>query len=196
MDTELKPKAQTYAGTGAIRYRSVLAHCCRPGMSAIRQVLNIAYGGIAFQLVDGIEPLAAIDSFDMGQQLMQHFPQIADEGNIHLDILVYFRGIDLNVYLLRIGRVGLQISRYAIVEAHSKSQQQVSFLNGMIHPGFPVHAHHPQIEWMRCWERTQSQKGERHRNSGFLGKLANFRHGSGDDDAVARQNDRPLGVVN
>ena len=73
---------------------------------------------------------------------MQDFTQITDQRNIHFDVLVDFRRIDLNVDLLGIGSIGLQISRDPIIKSHAEGEQQISFLDGVIHPGFAVHAHH------------------------------------------------------
>src|SRR5271157_4461281 len=133
-------------------------------MAAVGQILDVAHGGIALQLVDGIQPLAAVDGFDVRQQFQQNLPQIADQGNIDLDVLVDLVGSDIDVNLFCVGRVGFQRAGDTVVEAHAKGQQQIRFLNCMVHPSFPMHAHHAEIERMRCRERTQAEQRERARN--------------------------------
>ena len=95
----------------------------------------------------------------MRQQLVQHFPQVADQRNIHFDVLVDLRRIDLNVDLFGIGSIGFQISRDPVIESHAEGEQQIRFLDGVVHPGFAVHAHHAQIERMRRGKRTDAQQG-------------------------------------
>ena len=89
---------------------------------------------------------------------MQHFAQIADQRHVHFDVLVDLRRIDLDVDLLRVGRVGLQIARDAIVEAHAEGEQQIGFLDRVIDPGFAVHAHHAEIQRMRRGESAEAQQ--------------------------------------
>ena len=92
------------------------------------------------------QPLVALAPFHLRQQMLQHIPQIAHQRLIHAHNLVHFGGIDLDVNLLGIGRVGLQVSRHPVIEAHAEGQQQIGFLDRLVHPGFPVHAHHAQVK--------------------------------------------------
>ena len=57
-----------------------------------------------------------------------------------------------------------------------------------------MHAHHAEIENVRCRESAQSQQRHRHRNRSLLREHLHFHFGAGDDDAVPRQNQRPLGL--
>ncbi len=79
-------------------------------MAAVGQVLNVAHRRIAFQFVDRIQPLAAINRFDMRHQLQQDFPQIADQRNIDLYVLVNLRRINLDVNLLSVGARKFSVS--------------------------------------------------------------------------------------
>ena len=167
----------------------------RVQMSRIRQVLNVAHRRIAFQTVDVVEPFTAVDGFDLGQQLVKDFPQVANQCDIYFHVLINLGGIDLNMNFLGIGRVGLEIAGHAIVEAHAEGQQQVGLLNRLIHPGLAVHAHHAEIQRMRRRECAQAEQRERHRNSGAFCKVANLAHGPRNNDAVPGENYRPLGVL-
>src|SRR5579872_69357 len=164
-------------------------------MPTVRQVLYIAHRRITLQFVDEIEPFAAVNRFHMRQQLVQHLSQIPDQRHIHFDVLIDLGRIDLDMNLLRVRRVRLQVARDAIVKSHSERQQQVCFLNRVIHPRFAVHTHHAQVQWMSGGKRADSQQSERHRNARLLGKLAHFGHGSRNDDPVSRQNHGALGIV-
>ena len=73
---------------------------------------------------------------------------------------------------LRLGGVGLQVAGHAVVEAHAEGQQQVGFLDGVVHPGFAVHAHHAQVERVAGGQAAEAQQGHRHRRIGPLGEFA------------------------
>ncbi len=55
--------------------------------------------------------------------------------------------------------VGLQVAGDAIVETHSQRQEQIGFLDGMVDPGFAVHAHHPQVQRVAGREAADAQQG-------------------------------------
>ena len=119
---------------------------------AVGQVLDVAHRGIALQSIDVTPPLAAVDRLEAGQQFAQNLAQIADQGHIDFDVLVDFRGIDLHLDFLRLGRVGLQVAGNAVVKAHAERDQQVGILDRVVHPGFAMHAHHAEIQRVRCGE--------------------------------------------
>ena len=48
------------------------------------------------------EPLGVLGRRHERQQLGQHFAEIADERDVHVDVLVHFGRIDLDVDLLRV----------------------------------------------------------------------------------------------
>ena len=84
--------------------------------------------------------------FTPRQQPLQDFAQIADQRHIHVHVLVDFRAVDLDVNFLGLLRIGVELAGHAVVEAHAERDQQIGFLNGLIDPGFAVHAHHSQIQ--------------------------------------------------
>ena len=71
-------------------------------MAVVRQALNVAYGGIALQLIDVREPVAAVASLDERSQLFEHFARVADQSGIHVNVLIDFRAIDFDVNLARV----------------------------------------------------------------------------------------------
>ena len=164
-------------------------------MSVVRQVLNIADRGVSLETIDRIQPLAAIGRLDSRQQFMQHLAQIADQCDVDFHVLVNLRWIDLDVNLLRVGRVVFQIAGHAIVKAHAERDQQVGVLDRMVHPRFAVHTHHPEIQRVRSRECAQSKQRQCDGNARPLGEVADFVHRSGNDDAVPGQDHWPLRIV-
>ena len=75
-------------------------------------------------------------------------------------ILVDLRAVDLDVDLLGLRRVGAELAGHAVVETHAQGDQQIGFLNGLIDPGFAVHAHHAQIQGMRGREGAEAKQRE------------------------------------
>ena len=162
-------------GVGAAGFLpQVVDHVRGVKVPAVGQVLDVAHRGIAFQAVDVTPPLTAVDRLEAGQQFAQDLPQIADEGHIHFDVLVDFRGIDLHLDLLGLGRVGLQVAGHAVVKAHAQGDQQVGILDRVVHPGFAVHAHHAEIQRVGGGKRPEAEQRQRDGNARALRQLANL----------------------
>ena len=90
----------------------------------------------------------------------------------------------------------LQIAGDAIVEAHADSDQQVGFLNGVIDPGFAVHAHHAEVQRIDGREAADAEQRHRDRECCRLRtNCSNVLHRAGNHDAVPGQNQRALGGV-
>ena len=103
-------------------------------------------------------------------QLRDHGADIAGDGGVDLDVLVELRRVDVDVNLLGVRRVGLEVAGDTIVEAHAERDQQIGFLNGGIHPGFAVHAHHAEVQRVRRRETADAEQRHRHRNLRLLGE--------------------------
>src|SRR5207245_4566021 len=89
---------------------------------------------------------AAIPCLDVRNKFFEDFAGVADESGIHLHVLVDFGAVNLNVDLACALGVGAKVAGDAVVEAHAHGNEQVGFLNGIVHPSFTVHAHHSQVE--------------------------------------------------
>jgi hypothetical protein len=124
-----------------------------------------------------------------GQQCFEDNFQIADERDIHADILVDLRGIDLNVDLFGMRRVVSKIAGDAIVEAHAEGEQQVGFLDGVVHPRFAVHAHHAEVQRMGGGEAAEAEQRGGYGNLLRFGKGDHLLLRAGVGDAVAGEND-------
>ncbi len=89
----------------------------------------------------------------------------------------------------------LQVAGDPVIETHAESQHQISFLNGLVDPGFAVHARHAQRKRVRTGESAQTQQCAGHGRLCAFGEFQHLAHGAADEDAVTGQDDRPLGGV-
>ena len=113
-----------------------------------------------------------------------------------LNVLVDLGAVDFDVNLAGALGVGAQVAGDAVVEAHADGDQQIGFLNGVVDPGFAVHAHHAEVERIvrqgssRC--RAASWRREYCRRWTNCSKAV---HRAGKHDAVAGEDQRALGGV-
>ena len=124
-------------------------HVRRIQVPVVGKILDVADRGVSLQIRDVIQPFATVPRDHAGQQRFQHRPQVADEADVHLDVLADLRRVDVDVDLLRVRRVGLEVARDAVVEPHAERQQQVGFLDRGVDPRLAVHPHHAEVQRMR-----------------------------------------------
>ena len=141
-------------------------------------------------------PVGAVAGLHARQQVGDDRREVADQADVDLDVLVDLGAVDLDVDLLGVERVGLDVAGHPVVEAHAERDQQVGFLDGGVHPGLAVHAHHAEVERMRGRDAADAEQRHRDRDVGVLGEPAHHVGGAGVDDAVAGEDQRPLGGVN
>ena len=91
--------------------------------------------------------------------------------------------------LLRVWRVGLEVARHAVVEAHADGDDQVRVLDGLVDPGLAVHAHHAEVSGMSGRESAEAEQGAGDRNVCLFDELREGLGGLRLDDAVAREED-------
>src|SRR5512147_2757804 len=99
-----------------------------------------------------------------GKQIGEEGAEVADQSNVNRNVVVDLGGIDLDVNLLGVGRVSFEVAGDAVVEAHAEGDEQIGFLDGMIDPGFAVHAHHAEVERMRSREGADAEQRHGNRN--------------------------------
>src|SRR5262249_45639064 len=140
-----------------------------------------------------IEPVGAVLFFNERNQLLENFSSVADQGGVHRDVLVDLRAVDFDVYFASAFRVSAQIAGDAIIEAHADGDEEIRFLNGVIDPGFAVHAHHAEVQWIVSREAADTE--QRHGDGEVAGanKLLERFHRAGDHDAVPCENQGALG---
>src|SRR5689334_13051002 len=103
-------------------------------------------------------PGAVIAGLDVRRKSFEYLARIADEGSINLHILVDFGAVDFNVNFAGALGVRAQISGDAVIETHADGNEEVGLLNGVIHPGFAVHAHHAEVQWIIGREAADAEK--------------------------------------
>ena len=142
-----------------------------------------------------VKPCAVVGTLHARQQLLQHIAQVTHQPHIHAHIFVQLRGVNVNMDLARIDGVCFQVAGDAVIKAHAKSKQQICLLDGAVDVSLAVHAHHAKVEAMagRNAAKAQQRHGNRHLRA--LCKLQHLRPGAGRDDAMARKDQRPLGIV-
>ena len=116
-------------------------------------------------------------------------------ADVDADVLVQLGAIDVDVNLLRVARVGLEVAGDAVVEPHAERDQQVGLLNRVVDPRLAVHAHHAEVERMRRRHAADAEQRHRDRNLRALGEREDLALGARQHDAVAGENQRPLGAV-
>ena len=82
---------------------------------------------------------------DVRLQDLENFAGIAYQSGVHLDIFVDFGAVDFNMDFAGGAGVGAQVAGNAVVEAHADGDEEVGFLDGVVDPSFPVHAHHAEV---------------------------------------------------
>ena len=139
----------------------VVDHVRGVEVPAVGQVLDVADGRIALQVRDAREPLGVLAGWHDGHELGENLRQVADERHVDLDVLVDLGGIDLDVDLLRVRRIGLEVAGDTVVEPHAEREQEVGLLDGRVDPGLAVHAHHAQVQ--RVARGNAADAEQRHR---------------------------------
>ena len=107
-------------------------------------------------------------------------------------VLADFGGVDVDVDLLRVRRVGLEVAGDAVVEPHAERDEQVGFLNGRVDPGFAVHAHHAEVLRVRCRQTADAEQRHRHGNARRVDERAELVHRAAEHDAVAGEDQRTV----
>ena len=74
-------------------------------VAVVGQVDDVADGGVAFHGVDLAEPAGVGVLRQQREEEFEDLFEVADEGDVGADVLVDLGGVDLDVDLLRVGRV-------------------------------------------------------------------------------------------
>src|SRR5579864_6161422 len=164
-------------------------------MAVVGQALNVANGGITFQLLDVANPISMAVGVDMRRDSLKNLTRIANKRCIDFHVLVDFCAVDFNVNLACIARISAKITSHAIIKAHTNSNKQVGFLNSVVNPNFAVHTHHAEVK--RIGGREAADAEQRHGDGIIAGahKLFKCAHRARNHNTVASKNNRALRVV-
>ena len=140
--------------------------------------------------LDSFQPVAGLALLDDLVELSEYILHVADDRDIHLDVLmdgarVY---VDMNDPGLR--REGGDLPRDAVIETGADSDNQVRIHDGVVGVECPVHAEHPERQLVSFGECPQPRECRGHRYPRFCGERLQFPGRSGDDYTAARVNDR------
>src|SRR5713101_2218654 len=136
-----------------------------------------------------------LTGFDVWSEPFKYFTRIADESGVNLHVLVDFGAVDFNVNLAGALGVSTKVAGDAVVKSHADRDEEVGLLNGVVNPGFAVHAHHAEVQ--RIIGREAANAQERHGDRIIAGadELLEGAHRAGNHDPVAGENDGAFGGV-
>src|SRR5712692_6570138 len=140
-------------------------------------------------------PGGMVAGFDVWYEPFEYLTRIADEGGVNLYVLIDLGAVDLNVDLAGALGVGAKVAGDAVVKTHADGNEEVGLLNGVVNPGFAVHAHHAEVQRIIGGEAANAE--ERHGDRIIAGpdELLEGAHRAGNHDAMAGKNDRAFGGV-
>ena len=140
-------------------------------------------------------PLGMPLLLDEGQEGLQGFLRVADNGHRGGHVLAHFRGVEFEVDDLGLGRELVQFARDAVVEAHTNGDEDVTVLNGQVGAGLTVHPAHAQGQGMGFGDAADAEQGGRHGDVGLFGQGLEFALRVGHEHAVAGDDEGAFGVV-
>ncbi len=119
--------------------------------------------------------------------------RITDDRQIHLDVLVDGRGVDIDVDLAAAGREGVDAAGDAVVEARADADHQIAPVHRQIRLVGAVHAQHAQPLRMAGRHRPEPHQGRGDGEARRVGQLAQEVRGGGTgiDEPAAGVEDRP-----
>src|ERR1700675_4843644 len=132
------------------------------------------------------EPRAAVWVHDVRDELFESLASVTNKSRVHFDVLVDLRAVDFDVNFACALRIGAQVAGDAVIKAHADGDEKIGFLNGVIDPGFAVHAHHAEVHRIGGREAADAEQGHGHGNVRGANKLFESAHRAGKHDAAAR----------
>ena len=131
------------------------------------------------------EPFLAVAVLDVLGHFLQAQAGVADDGDVHIDVLADRRGVDVDMDDLGLGGEGGQIAGDAIVEAGADGDQAIALLHGVVGERAAVHAQHVERLGIHLVESAQAQQRGGDGDIAGLGHLPQRLVGAGQDHATA-----------
>ena len=91
-------------------------------------------------------------------QFGQSFLAIAKDSHVHLHVLVDFRRVNVHVDDFRLLGVCIEITRYTVIETHTYSNQDITFIGLYIRTEITVHTEHALVQRMIGRNGRKSQQ--------------------------------------
>ena len=83
-------------------------------------------------LAEALAPLRVFCLLQQGRDGGERLLAVAEHRQIHLHVLVDFRGVNVEVDFLSLPGVGVELARDTVVEPHAHGNQQVAFLRLLV----------------------------------------------------------------
>ena len=119
-------------------------------------------------------------------QFLKHSFAIAHDGDIHVNVLSNRGGINVNVDDFGSRTKLGNLAGDAIIKPGTHGNHQIRIMHGHVGHVRPVHAEHPQRQWMFPRKRSQRHQGLIHGNLSHFGQFKNLRGGLGQLHAAAK----------
>ena len=87
----------------------------------------------------------------------QRLLHISQHGNIGIYNLVNLGRVNLQVYHFGVDTKLGRISRHAVIETHTDSNQKITIAVFDVRAVVAVHAEHADIEWVIAWKSRQAE---------------------------------------
>ena len=119
----------------------------------------------------------------------EHAAGVADEPDVGLYGFVYFGGVEVYVYYLRVGGESLAVSGRAVAEARAYRDYHVGRHERAVRDGVSVHSGHAERKpaRVRLGEGAFAEKRRRHGYLVFKREFGEQLRGAGADHAAARE---------
>ncbi len=114
-----------YNGIAASRFPDIRDEMRHVELAVLLPIHNAARVDFVPPTIDFLFPLVMVIFIHQRNQIAQDGLQIADQWDIHKDIFMNFRGINLNVNLFRLGRIRFQCACHPVIETHAKGEDQI-----------------------------------------------------------------------
>ena len=140
-------------------------------------------------------PRLAVLELQVGIDALQNALGIAVDLDVHRDVLVELRLVDVDMDDLGLGRIFGDAASDTVGEAHAHRQYHVGLLRHLVGRDVAVHAHHADVVMVVEIHGTAAQQGAGHRDASLVGALGQDVLRTGDNDSLTRNDERFLGIV-
>ena len=108
---------------------------------------------------EAVEPFLVSGRFQQFGHCSQGIFTVAQYGNIRFHILVYLCRINIEMDYFCLRRIRGQLARHTIVKTHAYRNQHIALIGIDIRPQIAMHAQHPLVQRMLCWQCGKPQQG-------------------------------------
>ena len=148
-----------------------------------------------FIFLETIDPLSVPVLFQQSGHSSQRLFAVAQNGNVYLYILIYFRRINIKMDHFRLFGVSSQITGHTVVETHTDSNQYITFVSIDIRSQISVHTQHSFIQRMVGRQCGKSEQGTTCGHIRLFDKGTQFFLSASQFHSLSYQDKRAFGVI-